>query len=78
MCLADTSLSVALLLGLPAGIFSVSGHSVAVQSLPIVGIVANIVGATERAITSVSCGHFGTVRLKFKPPTYIQQTVGDK
>jgi len=40
MCLADTFLSVALLLGLPAGICSVSGHSAAVQSLPIVGIVA--------------------------------------
>ena len=27
----------------------------------------NIVGTTERAIAGVSCGQFGTVRLKFNP-----------
>ena len=38
----------------------------------------NIVGETERASAGVTCGQFGTVRLKFKLSTYIQETVGDK
>jgi len=32
----------------------------------------------EREIAGVSCGHFGPVRLQFKLPTYIQETVGDR
>jgi hypothetical protein len=38
----------------------------------------NIVGTTGRAFAGVSCGQFGTVRLKFKLSTYIQETVGAK
>ena len=41
-------------------------------------VYLNIVGTTERAIAGVSCGQFGTVRLKFKLSTYIQETIGDK
>jgi hypothetical protein len=38
----------------------------------------NIISTTERAVAGVSCGHFGTGRLKFKLSTYIQETFGDK
>jgi hypothetical protein len=38
----------------------------------------NIVATTESAIAGVSCGQFGTVRLKYKLSTYIQETVGDR
>jgi len=41
-------------------------------------VYPNIVGTTERATAGVSCGQFGTVRLKFKLSTYIQETVGDR
>jgi hypothetical protein len=44
------------------------------------GLLPKIVGTRERerAIVDVSCGQFGTVRLKFKLSTYIQETVGDR
>lgn len=32
----------------------------------------------SRTIAGLGCGQFGTVRLKFKLTTYIQETVGDK
>ena len=42
------------------------------------GPLPKIVGTTETAIADVSCGQFGSVRLKFKLSTYIQGTVGDR
>ena len=41
------------------------------------GLLPIIVSTTDRPIAGVSCGQFGTVRLKFKQSTYIQETVGD-
>ena len=38
----------------------------------------SIVGTTEREIAGVSRGQFGTVRLKFKLLTCVQETVGDR
>jgi hypothetical protein len=38
----------------------------------------HIVSTAERASAGVSCGQFGTVRLKCKLSTYIEETVGDK
>ena len=36
-----------------------------------------MVVTTERAITGVTCGQFGTVHLKFKLSMYVQETVVD-
>jgi hypothetical protein len=33
---------------------------------------------TDRANAGVICGQFGTVRVKFTLPMYVQGTVGDK
>ena len=32
----------------------------------------------EREIADVSCGHFGSVRLKLKLSAYVPETVGDR
>ena len=38
----------------------------------------NVLGTAERAIVAVSCGQFGTVRLKFQLSAYVQETVGGR
>jgi len=53
---------------------------VSMSAMKFINIVLqpNIVGTTDRVTGGVSRGQFGTVRLKFKLSTYVQETVGGR